>query len=53
MTVNDYTQDQNFDLATLVINNLGEADQPFQVIQGDSYGHHYVNMSLLQTLLEK
>ena len=53
VTVNDYTQDQNFDLATLVINNLGEADQPFQVIQGDSYGHHYVNMSLLQTLLEK
>ena len=50
VTVNEYTQDQDFELATLVVNNLGEPSQPFQIIQGDSYGYRYVNTSLLQTL---
>ena len=50
VTVNDYTCKQNFDLATLVVNNLGEPDRPSQIIQGDSYGHEYVNMTLLKRI---
>ena len=53
VTVNEYTQDQDFELATLVVNNLGEPDQPFQIVRGDSHGYSHVNTSLLQTLNEK
>ncbi len=34
VTVNDYTREHNFSRAILVLDNMGEPDQPFTVLQG-------------------
>ncbi len=51
VTINDYTQDHNFDRAKLVLSDLGEPDRPFQVFRGDPYGFTDVNLSLLARLV--
>jgi HAD superfamily hydrolase (TIGR01509 family) len=50
VTVNDYTQEQNFAEAILVLSDLGEPTQPFTVIQGSIEDKDYVDLSLLQEL---
>ncbi len=50
VTINEYTQDHNFDRAPLVLSDLGEPDAPYQVLQGDAYGAKYVDLALLQKL---
>jgi HAD superfamily hydrolase (TIGR01509 family) len=50
VTINDYTQDHNFDRARLVLSDLGEPDRPCQILQGDSYGASYVDLALLERL---
>jgi HAD superfamily hydrolase (TIGR01509 family) len=50
VTINEYTQDHNFDRAPLVLSDLGEPDSSFQVLQGDAYGSKYVDLKLLQKL---
>lgn len=47
ITVNDYTQNQDFSGAMLVLNHLGEPDQPFRVIAGEVGDASYVDMALL------
>ncbi|MBL1208968.1 HAD-IA family hydrolase [Geminocystis sp. GBBB08] len=51
ITVNDYSKNQNFDEAILVLNSLGEPNLPFSVIKGNSYNHFYFNIDLAQKLL--
>lgn len=51
VTINDYTQDHNFDRAKLVLSDLGEPDAPCQVIQGDTQGSTYVDLPLLNSLI--
>jgi beta-phosphoglucomutase-like phosphatase (HAD superfamily) len=51
ITVNEYTQNQNFAWASLVLNHLGEIDNPFTVIQGNSNNYHYFNLDLAEQLL--
>ncbi len=55
ITVNEYTRDDNFDGALLVLDQFGEPDDPFTVLGGgaadiarDSDG--YVNLELLERL---
>ena len=50
ITVNEYTQNQDFKLANLVLNHLGEINNPFTVIQGNSQGHNYFNLRLAGNL---
>lgn len=50
VTSSQYTADQQFDGAALVIDNLGEADQPFRVLSGDAGGFSYVSVDLLRDL---
>lgn len=50
VTVNDYTKNQDFRGATLVLNHLGEPEQPFSVISGDVGNANYVDMALLRAL---
>jgi len=50
VTVNDFTRDQDFGGAVLVVDHLGEPDQPFQVIAGDAGGASYVDLDLLRRL---
>jgi len=50
VTVNGYTKDDDFSKATLVLDNLGEPDEPFTVMAGDDHGLSFVNIELLQAL---
>lgn len=50
ITVNDYTQDEDFTGALLVLNHLGEPDQPFTVLSGKVGQAYYVDVSLLYFL---
>jgi HAD superfamily hydrolase (TIGR01509 family) len=51
VTINDYTQNHNFDRAKLVLSDLGEPNSPCQVIQGDTQGANYVDLPLLNRLV--
>jgi HAD superfamily hydrolase (TIGR01509 family) len=51
VTINDYTQNHNFDRAKLVLSDLGEPNHPCQIIQGDIYGSTYVDLTLLSKLI--
>ena len=50
VTVNGYTKEDDFSKATLVLDNLGEPDEPFTVMAGDDHGASFVNIELLQAL---
>ncbi len=51
VTVNNYTKDQDFSQAVLVVNHLGENHQPFTVIKGDGKGKNYFDLELAKELL--
>jgi HAD superfamily hydrolase (TIGR01509 family) len=51
ITINEYTKNQNFHQASLVINNLGEPDQFFTVIQGNNYEKNYFNIDLANLIV--
>ncbi len=51
VTINEYTENHNFDRAPLVLSDLGEPDSPFQVLQGDAHDAKYVDLALLQKLV--
>ncbi|MEA5518547.1 HAD family hydrolase [Limnoraphis robusta] len=50
ITVNDYTQHQDFSDAVLVVNHLGEVDKPLTCISGKLEGVNYLDIPQLQTL---
>ena len=50
VTLSQYTADHQFDGAALVLDHLGEADQPFKVISGDAGGYSYVSIEQLRDL---
>lgn len=47
ITINHYTRNHDFSGAALVLDNLGEPNQPFNVIQGDAEGYTMVTCELL------
>ncbi len=51
VTVNDYTRNQDFTGATLVLNHLGEPEKPFTTLSGDTKGITYCGLKLIQSLL--
>ena len=53
IAVNGYTHDHVFNGAILVLDNMGEPDQPFTVLQGDANNHTYVDCALLKDLHDK
>jgi len=48
VTVNDFTRRHDFSGAALVLDQLGEPDQPFTVLAGDAGSHRYVDLALLR-----
>ena len=50
VTVNDYTQNEDFDGAALVVDGLGEPDQPFTMLSGQVAADTYINMELVHRL---
>ncbi len=51
VTVNNYTEQQDFSQAALVVSDLGEPDQPCQVIQGSVAGE-YIDLASLRSLID-
>lgn len=47
ITINEYTKDDDFSKAELVLDQMGEPGQPFEVLEGSSYGHHYLDLALI------
>ncbi len=50
VTVNDYTRDHDFSGAAVVLDHLGEPDQPFSILRGEMSGGHYVDLAALRRL---
>lgn len=50
ITINGYTQDDDFSGAALVLDNMGEPGQAFDVLAGDSYGHSMLDCELLEKI---
>lgn len=50
ITVNGYTREDDFRQAVLVLDQMGEPGQAFNVLQGDSYGHHYLDLALVSKI---
>jgi len=51
ITTHQFTTDDNFAGASLVVDQLGEPDQKFEILAGKSHGHHYVDVNLLRKVL--
>ncbi len=50
VTVNNYTRQQNFSGAILVLDQLGKPDTSFSVLAGDAGGTTYVDIALIRQL---
>ncbi|MBI3562255.1 MAG: HAD family hydrolase [Gammaproteobacteria bacterium] len=50
ITTNEYTRNQHFNGALLVVDQLGEPQQPFSLKQGEASGYRCVNLALLREL---
>ncbi len=50
ITVNDYTRNDDFHEAVVVLSHLGEPDQPFEVLAGDTGDASHVDIPLLERL---
>lgn len=53
ITVTEWTANQNFDGAMVVLNNLGDAQKPFQLIAGEPTNASFVSVDYLQELYAK
>ena len=51
ITIHEFTVDNDFTGAHLVIDQLGEPGQPFRIISGSARGKHFVDVDLLQSIL--
>lgn len=50
VTTNDYTTGHSFPGASLVLDQLGEPDRPFRVLEGTADGQDFVDLALLRSL---
>lgn len=48
VTVNEFTRDQGFADAALVLSRFGEPNQPFSVVRGDVGGSTYLDLALVR-----
>jgi len=53
ITVNGYTKDDDFTGAILVLDQYGEPDASFNVLEGDAGGFSHVNVAMLKELHER
>ncbi len=51
VTTHRFTRDEHFPDADLVVDSAGEPHAPFTVLEGCAAGHHYVDLSLFETLV--
>jgi len=51
ITIHEFTLDNDFTGAKLVVDQLGEPDRPFRIISGNAHGKNNVDVDLLQHIL--
>ncbi|MDJ0658984.1 MAG: HAD family hydrolase [Crocosphaera sp.] len=51
ITIHDYTKEQDFSLASLVLNHLGEPNNAFTLIQGEIKNKNYFDLELAKHLI--
>ena len=50
VTVNGYTHNDDFSKAAVVLDNMGEPDKAFTVLQGNAFGYDYLNLESLKAI---
>jgi beta-phosphoglucomutase-like phosphatase (HAD superfamily) len=50
ITVNDYTLEHDFNDAGIVLDSMGEPDEPFTVLRGNAGGARYLNLEMLHRI---
>ena len=50
ITVNGYTREDDFSGAAIVLDQMGTADDAFEVLEGDAGNHRYVNIAMIKAL---
>lgn len=50
ITINGYTAEDDFSAADIVLDHMGEPDQPFTVLSGDSKGVTYLNLASVKQI---
>ena len=50
IAINDYTKDHDFSGAMIVLDQYGEVDAPFTVLEGDAHGFNYMNIDMVKAL---
>ncbi len=50
ITINEYTKEDDFGGAELVLNQMGETDDAFIVLDGDAQGHTYLDLALVRKI---
>ena len=53
ITVNDYTREHDFNDAAIVLDDMGEPDKPFQVLQGGPTDASYLDLDLCRQLHQR
>ncbi|QCU90151.1 HAD family hydrolase [Thiomicrorhabdus sediminis] len=48
ITINDYTKEDDFSAADLVLNQMGEQGDAFEVLAGDAFGHSFLDLELVK-----
>ena len=50
ITINDYTKEHDFSGARIVLNQMGEPDNAFTILQGEANGYSYLNCDMITEL---
>ncbi|HHT00377.1 MAG TPA: HAD family hydrolase [Thiomicrospira sp.] len=48
ITINEYTKEDDFSQADLLLDQMGDASNPFMVLAGDAHGHNYLDLDLVK-----
>ena len=51
ITTHAFTRSDNFEHASIVLDQLGDPGQPFKVISGNAHGAQYVDIQLLENIM--
>lgn len=50
VTINEYTKNDDFSKATIVLDNMGDAAHPFEVLSGDAYGETHLTLDAVKRI---
>lgn len=50
VTINEYTKDDDFSDAVIVLDHMGEPGKPFTLLSGDSFGQDYLDLALVHKI---